>query len=116
MSEKKMVACAFIFLVITSLLNLFGIWDSQRKFYAMHECGHQLVNVGESIQKKTERHFKEIQNIFVNFESLQNMELKKENLELRWQNEKFVRELLNMFNLLRGREMPIYKPLGKVKI
>jgi len=59
---------------------------------------------------------KEIEYIFSNSEDREKLELSAENFELMRQNEKLVRELLNIFNLLRGREMPIYKPLGKVKI
>ena len=116
MSNKKIIIYSFIFLVITSLLNLYFIGDSQRKFYDMHKCSHQLVQISESMREKIDRNFKEIQNRVANSEKLENLELEMENLELKRQNEKLILGLFNMFNILKGREMPLSKPQGKVRV
>ena len=115
MKEKRLFYLG-IFVAIIIALNLFGIWDSQRKFYHMHECGHQLVNINESMQKKMDRNLKEIQDRVANSEKLENLELEMENLELRRQNEKLILGLFNMFNILKGREMPLSKSQNRVKI
>ena len=87
-----------------------------RKTDEIHQCSHQLMDASVSIHKKTERNLKETQHAISNSEDREKFELIAENLELMWQNEKLIRELLNMFNLLRGREMPLSRPSGKTNI
>ena len=105
-----------VFVTIIIALNLYYIWDSERIFFETRQYEYQLVSAVLSTNEQVDRKLKEIEYIISNFEDREKLELIGENLELQWQNEKLVRELLNMFNLLRGREMPVYKPLGKVKI
>lgn len=114
--NKNKLFYGVIFVAMAISLNLYYIWDTQRKFYEMHECGHQLADASLSIHKKTERNLNEIKYIISNSEDREKFELIKENLELMWQNEKLIKELLNMFNLLRGREMPLSEPSGKASI
>jgi len=115
MKEKRLFYLG-VFAVVMIPLNLYYIWDSERQFFEMRQCEYQLVNVALSAKAQVERHLKEVGRIISNSEDREKLELIGENLGLQWQNEKLARELLNMFNLLRGREMPVYKPLGKVKI
>ena len=115
MSEKKLFYLG-LFIMIGLLLNLYYIWDAEQKVFEMHQCEHVLVDVALSTKAQVNRDLKEIKHIISNSEDREKLEMIGENLKLRWQNEKLARELLNMFNLLRGREMPVYKPLGKVKI
>jgi len=115
MSEKRLFYLG-IFVVGMILLNLYYIWDSERRFFETRQCEYQLVNVALSAKAQVERKLKEIEYIFSNSEDREKLELSAENFELMRQNEKLVRELLNIFNLLRGREMPLSEPSGKTNV
>ena len=114
-SGKKLLY-AVIFMAMFMSLTLYYMLDTMQKIYEIHQCSHQLVDASVSINKKTERNLKETQHAVSNSEDREKFELIAENLELMWQNEKLIRELLNMFNLLRGREMPLSRPSGKTNI
>ena len=112
---KKLLYAA-IFMAMLMFLNLYYIWYTQRKFYEIHQCGHQLTDVSLSISRKVDRNLKEFGHLISNSEDGEKLHLIEENLELMWQNEKLVKELINMFSLLRGREMPLSRSLGKINI
>lgn len=105
-----------VFVIIAFGLNTYKIQYVSEKTDEIHQCSHQLMDASVSIHKKTERNLKETQHAISNSEDREKFELIAENLELMWQNEKLIRELLNMFNLLRGREMPLSRPSGKTNI
>lgn len=115
MSEKKLSYLG-IFVSIAISLNLYYIWDAERKVFEMNQCNYDLVEVALSAKAQSERNLKEIQYAISNSEDGEKLELIGKNLELQWQNEKLVRELLNMFTLLRGMEMPLNNPPGKTSI
>ena len=105
-----------VFVIIAFGLNTYKIQYVSEKTDEIHQCSHQLMDASVSIHKKTERNLKETQHAISNSEDREKFELIAENLELMWQNEKLIKELLNMFNLLRGREMPLSRPSGKTNI
>lgn len=105
-----------VFVIIAFGLNTYKIQYVSEKTDEMHQCTHQLVQDSVSIHKGTQRNLKEIQYVVSNSEDGEKLQLIEENLELKWQNEKLTRDLLNMFNLFRGRDIPLVKPLGKTNV
>lgn len=114
MSGKKIIY-PIIFLAVM-MSNLYYIWDTERRSNATHQYEYQLVEVALSVKEQVERKLKEIKYIISNSEDREKLELAAENLELKWQNEKLIRDLLIMFNLLKGREMPLNRPSGRTNI
>lgn len=102
--------------IITFGLNTYKIQYVSEKTDEMHQCSHQLMQDSVSIRKGTERDLKEMQHAISNSEDGEKLQLIEENSELKWQNEKLTRELINMFNLSRGRDTPLVKPLGKTNV
>ena len=115
MSRKIIIYSVIIAAVIMSL-TLYCIHDALKKSYEMHECNHQLVEITRLLHNKIDRNLKESQYLVSNSEDQEKEKLEAENLGLRRQNEKLTIELLNMFNLLRGREVPANKPASKIEI
>lgn len=105
-----------VFVIIAFGLNTYKIQYVSEKTDEMHQCSHQLMQDSVSIRRGAERNLKETQHAISNFEDREKLQLIEENSELRWQNEKLMRELLNMFNLSRGRDTPLVKPLGKINV
>lgn len=105
-----------VFVIIAFGLNTYKIQYVSEKTDEMHQCSHQLAENSTSIHEMTERNLKETQHAISNSEDGKKLQLIEENLELKWQNEKLMRELLNMFNLSRGRDTPLVKPLGKTNV
>lgn len=102
--------------IITFGFNVYKIQYLSEKTDEMHQCAHQLAQDSASIHKGTERNLKEIQYAVSNSEDGEKLQLIEENSELRWQNEKLIRDMLNMFNLFRGRDIPLVKPSGKTNV
>ena len=103
MSEKKIIRYSVIFMIIVISAIGYYNWESQKKLYDMHSCSHLLFDASISIHNKVERNLKEIKHLISKSEDLEKLELLGENRELQWQNEKLMKELLNMFNLFRVR-------------
>ncbi len=115
MREKKIIY-SIIFLAIMMLLNLYYIWNTERRFYATQQCGYQLVSIALSTRDQVRKELKEIKSFIANFENAKILELSGENLELKSQNEKLIKELLDMFSSLKGGEMPLNESFGKTNI
>lgn len=114
MNGKKIIYAVIFLATIVSLV--YYIRDTDRKFFEMNKCAHSLVEVALSVKAQVERKMKEIEYIISNSEDQEKMKLIAENLELKWQNEKLIRELLAMFSLLRGQEVPSSRPLGEINM
>lgn len=114
MNIKKLFRGSFFAAIIAA--SLYYILSVERRVFEMNQCSYELVSVALSTKAQVERMVKEIQHTTSNSQDREKLELIGENLELQWQNEKLVRELLNMFNLLRGKEMPLSEPAGKTKV
>ncbi|MBM2818255.1 MAG: hypothetical protein HW401_845 [Parcubacteria group bacterium] len=112
--EENNIMLIYFFAVMI-LSNLYFMSDTQERFYEMNLlCEDQLLDAFTSIHKKIDRNHKEIKHATNPNEK--ELELIADNLELVRENEKLMRELIRMSKLLGESEMPIYKPLGKVKI
>ena len=115
MNEKKLIY-PIIFLTVLIALNLYCIFDMLKKFYDIHECGHQTSEIVFSVNEKIGRNLKEMKYLILKEQDEEKLELTRRNYELEWQLEKMTNEFLNLFNLLRGREMPLNRSFGKTNV
>ena len=116
MKGNRFICAGIIVLTLSTLLNLYFVIDAERKFFATNQCVYELVGLTLSTKGQVERKLNEIRYAISNSEDKEKLQLAAENLELKWQNEKLMRDLFNMFNLLKGREIPLDKPSGRTKI
>lgn len=115
MKEKKIIY-PIIFLAIIAPLNLYYMWNTERRSYAMRQCEYQLASVALSAKLQVDRKLKEIENLVINSKNAKILEISDENLKLKLQNEELINKIIKMFGLLRGEETLLNESFGKTNI
>lgn len=114
--DKRETILIAVFIAALSSVNLY-VWSRTEKNIDMiHQCSHQQTSTSLEVKKEVERRLKSIEHFIINSRDVEKLELNAEIADLEWQNEKLRREFLNLYNLMRGRDIPAYTPKGRIKI